>query len=68
MSAQECRTADWYGLGYRDGDVYGLRAQIDQYAHQCRAAGIEAQTSAYLAGWADGYAESRRRIESTESP
>src|SRR4051794_2493879 len=32
MGAQECSSADWYRLGYRDGDVYGLQAQIDQYA------------------------------------
>jgi hypothetical protein len=64
MSAQECASADWYGLGYRDGDVYGIQAQIDQYAEQCRAA----DRKAYMAGWTDGYAEARMRIEKTESP
>lgn len=64
MSAQECSSADWYRLGYRDGDVYGVQAQIDQYAEQCRTA----DRNTYMAGWRDGYAESRSRVEKTESP
>jgi hypothetical protein len=64
MSAQQCASADWYGLGYRDGDVYGIQARIDQYAEHCRAA----DRKAYMAGWTDGYAEARSRIEKTESP
>ena len=53
MGEQQCRSADWYALGYRDGDVYGIRPQIDQYARQCRSLEAAAQ-SAYLAGWTDG--------------
>lgn len=68
MSAQECRDADWYRLGYRDGDVYGLRPQIDLYASQCRAAGVEAQQNAYMTGWVDGYREWAARVMMTESP
>jgi hypothetical protein len=64
MSSQECASADWYRLGYRDGDVYGMQAQIDQYAEQCRTA----DRRAYMAGWTDGYAEARMRIEKNESP
>src|ERR1700693_2856934 len=37
MGESECRSADWYQLGYRDADPYGLRPKIDLYAHQCRA-------------------------------
>lgn len=66
MSAEVCRSADWYRLGYRDGDVYGLQAQIDQYAEQCRAAAVD--RNAYMAGWRDGNAEFRSRVEKTESP
>jgi len=66
MSAEQCSSADWYRLGYRDGDVYGLQAQIDQYAEQCRSATVD--RNAYMAGWRDGYAESRSRVEKTESP
>lgn len=66
MSAEQCRSADWYRLGYRDGDVYGLQAQVDQYAEQCRSAAVD--RNAYMAGWHDGYAEFRSRVEKTESP
>src|SRR5947207_6892837 len=55
MSESECRTADWYQLGYRDADSYGLRPQVDQYAHLCRVFGVQAAESPYLAGWVDGY-------------
>jgi hypothetical protein len=66
MNAQQCAGADWYRLGYRDGDVYGLQAQVDQYAEQCRTASVD--RNAYLAGWRDGNAEFRSRVEKTESP
>ena len=65
MSAEQCASADWYQLGYRDGDVYGLQAQVDQYADQCRTA---VDRNAYMAGWRYGYAEFRSRVEKTESP
>ena len=68
MSAQQCRTADWYGLGYRDGDSYGLRSQIDQYTEQCRTAGVDVRETAYLAGWTDGYAEFAARMSKFDSP
>ena len=66
MSAHDCQSADWYRLGYRDGDVYGVQAQIDQYAAQCRSATVD--RIAYMAGWTDGYAEFKSRVEKTESP
>lgn len=62
MSETQCRAADWYQLGYRDGDIYGLRPQIDQYAHQCRALGVQAVEQSYMAGWVDGYREWTRRV------
>src|SRR5438045_3419536 len=40
MDDGQCRSADWYQVGYRDGDIYGLRPQIDQYAHLCKAHGV----------------------------
>lgn len=66
MTADQCRGADWYRLGYRDGDVYGLQAQIDQYEAQCASVAVDRNN--YMAGWRDGYAEYRSRIEKTESP
>jgi hypothetical protein len=66
MTEAECRSADWYQLGHRDGDVYGLRPQIDQYAHLCRAFGISAQGPVYMAGWVDGYREFLIRMNGSE--
>jgi uncharacterized protein DUF2799 len=66
MSETQCRAADWYQLGYRDGDIYGLRPQIDQYAYQCRAHGVQAQEPAYMAGWVDGFREWNTRVMGSE--
>ena len=66
MSEAECRSADWYQLGHRDGDVYGLRPQIDQYAHLCRAYGVSAQEPVYMTGWVDGYREFLIRMNGSE--
>lgn len=62
MTQTECRGSSWYHVGYRDGDLYGLRPQIDQYAHQCKAFGVTAAEKEYLAGWVDGYREFIRRM------
>ena len=62
MDAGQCRAADWYQLGYRDGDTYGLRPQIDQYAQQCKTHGVEVTEERYLAGWVDGYREWNNRV------
>ena len=65
MSESECRSADWYQLGYRDADPYGLRPQIDLYAYQCRA-WVKASESEYLRGWVDGYREWNTRVSGSE--
>ena len=61
MDADTCRGANWYALGERDGLHYGLRPQIDQYAHQCGQHGVQAAEKDYMAGWIDGYREFIRR-------
>lgn len=63
----QCRSGDWYAVGYRDGDVYGIRPQIDLYSHRCGSVDAPAQ-AAYMAGWTDGYAEWNARVQKTESP
>ena len=57
ISEAECRSADWYALGHRDGLLYGIRPQIEIYARQCRAFGVTASASVYLDGWQLGYSE-----------
>lgn len=65
MGESECRSADWYQLGYRDADPYGLRPKIDLYAHQCRA-WVQASESEYMRGWVDGYREWNTRVSGSE--
>ena len=66
MNETQCRAADWYQVGYRDADTYGLRPQIDQYAHQCKPHGVEASESRYMVGWVDGYREWNTRVSGSE--
>ena len=65
MTETECRSADWYALGTRDG-LAGLRPQVDQYAYQCSAVKIEVADSAYLSGWQHGKWEYDRRAHSSD--
>ena len=66
MTDSECRGADWYALGERDALIYGLRPQIDQYAHQCGRHGVQPAEKDYLAGWRDGDRERAVRMSGSE--
>ncbi len=61
MTDAECRAANWYSLGERDGLQYGLRPHIDQYAFHCAKHGVHASEPDYMAGWVEGYREFIRR-------
>ena len=63
MTETECRSADWYQLGKRDGEVYGVRPQIDQYVWRCNAFGVKPQESEYMTGWIDGNRERNARMD-----
>jgi hypothetical protein len=60
MSESECRSADWYALGERDG-ILGLQARIDTYAFQCQRYGVPAASDRYLDGYWIGNATYRDR-------
>ena len=66
MTETQCKAADWYQLGYRDAEIYGLRPQVDQYAYQCRAFGVQPAENTYMAGWVDGYREWNTRVHGSE--
>ena len=66
MNESECRAADWYQLGYRDAEIYGLRPQVDQYAYRCRAFGVQVAEAPYMAGWVDGFREWNTRVMGSE--
>lgn len=61
MSDSECRSANWYDVGEREALIYGLRPQIDQYAHQCSKYAVQVPEQDYMAGWVVGNGERIRR-------
>lgn len=56
LDAAQCRGADWQRMGERDG-LMGLQPQIEQYAVQCQAHGVGADTARYAEGWRTGHAD-----------
>jgi hypothetical protein len=59
-AATECRTADWYDLGFRDA-IFSLQPQDNVYAAQCQ----NMDTARYVQGWREGkYEADSRRAES----
>jgi len=65
MGESECRSADWYQLGYRDADPYGLRPQFYVYESQCKA-WVQASEADYMRGWVDGYREYNTKMSGSE--
>lgn len=67
MSAEDCRGADWYQLGYRDG-MYGIQRMDAVYGEQCGKHGAKLDSAAYGKGWQEGWweNEARRRVGGVE--
>lgn len=65
MNEGECRSADWYKVGYRDADPYGLRPQFYLYENQCKA-WVQASEVDYMRGWVDGYREFNTKMSGSE--
>jgi hypothetical protein len=60
MDAEQCRGANWYDLGFRDG-IYGLQRTDFLYASQCSGHGVTVDQAAYVKGWQEGNWEYERR-------
>lgn len=61
LSESDCRSTDWYQLGYRDG-IYGIQRQDEVYAFECsKVAGPAPDRGRYVQGWQDGLWEFERR-------
>jgi hypothetical protein len=60
MGAGECRSADWYDLGFRDG-IFGLQTQTTLYESQCGTHGAAIDRARYAEGWQHGYWEFHAR-------
>jgi hypothetical protein len=60
MGEADCRSADWYDLGFRDA-IFGLRPQDVQYADACARHGVAADGARYVQGWREGKYEADYR-------
>jgi len=66
MTENQCRDADWYDVGERDG-LFGGPACIDSYAHQCDRHNVQTARERYMEGWYEGNATYRHRTAGNES-
>lgn len=53
LSAEQCRAAGWYDVGYRDG-LFGMQAQTETYESQCKAQNAPFDRPRYAEGWRHG--------------
>ena len=54
MDAAQCRSANWFDTGFRDG-LAGLQRMDAIYDHQCGKYGTKTDVAAYAVGWQDGH-------------
>jgi hypothetical protein len=63
-AATDCRTANWYDLGFRDA-IFGMQPQDNVYASRCDKSGAQFDSARYAQGWREGkYEADSRRAES----
>jgi hypothetical protein len=60
LSAEACRDAGWYDIGFRDG-LFGMQAQTEAYEFQCKAHNASIDRARYTEGWRHGYWELEAR-------
>ena len=60
MDAAQCRSANWYEVGFRDG-LIGMQRMDTAYDYQCGQHGAKADVVAYAKGWQEGLWESEQR-------
>lgn len=53
MTESECRAADWYQIGFRDG-LTGMQRMDAAYETQCGKQGLRPDVAAYARGWQEG--------------
>jgi Protein of unknown function (DUF2799) len=53
MSDAQCRSANWYDVGYRDAR-FKLQSQADVYAQQCARHGVKVDAARYEQGLREG--------------
>lgn len=53
MDAAQCRDANWYEIGFRDG-LFGMQRMDAAYEQDCGRHGAKADLLAYAKGWQEG--------------
>jgi hypothetical protein len=53
LSEEDCRSADWYVMGYRDAR-YRITPQDRILSPQCERYGLKIDQARYLQGWREG--------------
>jgi len=53
MDAEQCRIANWYDIGFRDG-LSGMQRMDVAYDDQCSRQGAKLDVMAYAKGWQEG--------------
>jgi len=53
LSDADCRSANWYAVGYRDAR-YKLQSQAEVYAMQCARHGVQVDAASYEQGLRQG--------------
>ena len=61
MSQEECRTANWYEEGERDGLIYHTQPRFEHYVKACGLQETQTAEADYMSGWAAGNAELQKR-------
>ena len=61
MTAEQCRSANWYAEGERDALYSTTQPRFADLAKGCQLADPAAAEREYLEGWAAGYSELGRR-------
>ncbi|MGH8519542.1 MAG: DUF2799 domain-containing protein, partial [Panacagrimonas sp.] len=54
LNENECRSADWYQLGSRDGANGGARSRIEEHREACAEFGLPADDAAWFQGYEAG--------------
>ena len=65
MNEADCRSANWYDLGFRDG-LGGLRPLVDQYQHACAPSKVQVAEKEYDRGWHEGKWEYDSRVHRSD--
>ena len=58
LSTDDCKSTDWFKLGYRDGSAAG-RSELDKYTQHC--GGVTPNAAAYNQGLEKGQWEKAHR-------